>query len=87
MKLEDTESLLLIGAVGIIGYLIYKAAGVGTAAANSVANAASDLSSSIADEAQSILGNGLAQPGGTYTVTMQDGSVQTVPYGQLPVQP
>jgi hypothetical protein len=39
----------------------------------------------VADAAQFVLGTGIAQPGEVYTVTMPDGSVQTVPYGQLPI--
>jgi hypothetical protein len=70
----------LAGAI----YLVYKAV-KGTAAI--VVNAQQAAGSTVADAAQFLLGNGIAQPGNTYEVTMPDGSVQTLAYGMLPNNP
>lgn len=81
MNEHDTAEILKWGLIGFGAYLLYKAI---SGAANVVVNATSAAGSSLADAAQFILGNGIAQPGEVYTVTMPDGSIQTVAYGDLP---
>jgi hypothetical protein len=67
-------------AVGV--YLIYKTF---TGAKTVLVNAQQAAGSTLADAIQFVVGTGQAQPGEVYTVTMPDGSVQTVAYGQLPI--
>ena len=81
MNEHDTAQILKWGLIGIGGYLLYKTF---IATKNVVVNAQQAAGSSLADAAQFILGNGIAQPGEVYTVTMPDNSVQTVAYGDLP---
>jgi hypothetical protein len=85
--LSGPVGYLVVGGVIIFAlYVLYQKLKAGaTAGAAAVGTAFSNTSSGLADAAQSVLGTGIAAPGGTYTVTMADGSVQTVPYGQLPV--
>src|SRR5208282_4125281 len=90
VKSDDIKALLYLALIGGGAYLAYQGYQAIIAALNKVgtgvSTAAAAASSNVADTVQSIIGNGIAQPGGTYTVTLADGSVQTVPYGQLPVQ-
>lgn len=78
--------LALIGGGAYLAWLLYQSlTKAGSAVGTAVTNAQASAASSAADLAEALLGtNQPAQPGQTYTVTMQDGSVQTVPYGQLP---
>src|SRR5271155_2110627 len=89
MKSDDIKSGLYLALIAGGVYLAYQAYLSITAGASKVgagiAAGASSASSTVADAVQAITGTGIAQPGGSYTVTMADGSVQTVPYGQLPV--
>jgi hypothetical protein len=80
MTESDTAALIKWSVIGVGIYLAYQAI-KGTA--NIAVNAASAAGSSVADAAQFLLGNGIAQPGETYDVTMPDGSVQTLAYGSL----
>jgi len=85
---DDVKTVfyLALGAGAV--YLAWKAyqtvAGAASAAATAASAAQDTAASSVADAAQAILGTGIAQPGQSYTVTMPDGSVQTVPYGKMP---
>ena len=88
MDSDDLKSVFYLALAGAAAYAVWtlynsvsKASSTAVAAVTGAQQAAA---SSVADAAQSIFGTGIAQPGGSYTVTMQDGSVQTVPYGQLP---
>jgi hypothetical protein len=88
VKSDDLKSLFYVALIGGGAYLAYQAylsimAGAGKVG-SAVASGASAASSSVADTIQTIVGDGIAQPGGTYTVTMADGSVQTVQAGQSP---
>jgi hypothetical protein len=78
---KDAETALVIVGLGVVAYLIYQAVKGGAAAVGAATSAAG---SAVADAAGSITNYGRAVPGGTYNVTMADGTVQTVPYGQLP---
>lgn len=83
--LKTVFYLALAGAAAYAAWYLYQSVSkAGSAVGAAVSNAQATAASSVADAAQSIFGNGIAQPGGSYQVTMQDGSVQTVPYGQLP---
>ncbi len=82
MNEHDTAQILKWGVIAIGGYLLYKTF---VKAKNVIVDAREAAGSSLADAAQFILGNGIAQPGEVYTVTMPDDSVQTVAYGQLPI--
>ncbi len=88
MTSDDIKSAMYLAAIGVAAYIAYQVYQTISAGPSKVASAASaaqqSAASSVADAAQAVLGTGQAVPGGTYTVTMQDGSVQTVPYGQLP---
>ena len=85
MKSDDIKSLMYLGLLAAGAYLAYQAyLWITKQALPAVTTAAATASSGVADVAQSIFGTGIAQPGQTYTVTMPDGSIQTVPYGQLP---
>ena len=63
-------------------YLLYRTF---IATKNVIVDATQAAGSTLADAAQFVLGTGIAKPGEVYSVTMPDGSVQTVPYGQLPI--
>ena len=86
MKSDDIKSVMYLALIAGGAYLAYLAYQALMAAIPKVTTAAAAASSSLADAAQSIFqtNNGVAVPGGTYTVTMADGTVQTVPYGQMP---
>jgi hypothetical protein len=78
---KESDTALVIVGVGIAAYLLYQLVKGG---ASAVAAATDSAGNAVANAAESILGTGKAVPGGTYQVTMPDGTVQTVPYGQLP---
>jgi uncharacterized protein HemX len=89
MKSDDLKTVfyLALGVGGIyVGWQIYQFL---KAARDKAGQAQDAAASTVADAAQALLqtNSGIATPGGTYQVTMADGSVQTVPYGQLPQQP
>src|SRR5271155_5600561 len=63
-------------------FIIYK---MFSSAKTVLVNAQQAAGSTLADAIQFVAGTGIASPGEVYSVTMPDGSVQTVPYGQLPV--
>src|SRR5271168_5038019 len=79
---RDIEIYVQWGLIAFGVYLLYQ---FFNGTKNVLVNATSAAGSSLADAAQFVLGNGIAQPGQVYTVTMPDGSVQTVAYGQLPI--
>jgi hypothetical protein len=80
-SIQDTNTLLVWGGIAVAAFLIYK---LFSGAKNVLVNAQSAAGSSLADAAQFVLGSGQASPGEVYTVTMPDGTVQTVAYSQLP---
>ena len=88
MKSDDVKTIFYIALGAGAIYLAWKAyqaiSGIAAPVAAAVSAAADSAGSNLADTVQAITGSGIAQPGGTYTVTMSDGSVQTVPYGQMP---
>jgi hypothetical protein len=76
---KDAETAVVVAFAGIAAYLIYQAwKGAGNVAAAAGEGVVNTL------ENAGVINYGLAKPGQTYNVTMPDGSVQTVPYGQLP---
>lgn len=88
MKSDDLKTVFYLALIAGGAYLAYQAylsitAGLSKVGAGIAAGAAA-ASSNVADTVQSIVGSGIAQPGGSYTVTMADGSTQTVAAGQLP---
>ena len=76
--ISDTENFVTLALVGVGAYLVYKFL-TSIPPPSNIASAALD-----AAENAGLINYGRAQPGQTYQVTMPDGSVQTVPYGQLP---
>jgi hypothetical protein len=78
---KQTDTALVVVGVGVLAYLVYQLI---KGAGGAVASATAAAGSAVADAAGALTNYGLAQPGGTYDVTMADGTVQTVPYGQLP---
>jgi hypothetical protein len=76
---SDTEGLVTLALVGVGAYLLYQLVTKGPSVPAAIASAGLD-----AAENAGIINYGKASPGGTYDVTMPDGTVQTVPYGQLP---
>lgn len=75
---SDTEGFVELALVAVGVYLVYQLV-------KSAPSATAAAASAVADAACGITGACTpAQPGQTYQVTMADGSVQTVPYGQLP---
>lgn len=80
-SLADINTLFVWGALAAGAYFIYKSF-VGTKKV--LVDAQQAAGSTLADAAQYVLGSGIARPGEVYSVTMPDGSVQDVPYGQLP---
>lgn len=85
MKMFRTSDLVVIAALGGLAYWLYtKAKATVAASTAAIANAPAAAASGIVDIAEGLFGSGIAQPGQSYTVTMADGTVQTVPYGQLP---
>ena len=77
--ISDTEGLVELVLVGVGVYLVYQLV-------KAAPNAAANAGAAVVDAAENagLINYGKASPGGTYQVTMPDGSVQTVPYGQLP---
>ena len=80
-SIKDMNTLLVWGGIAVAAFLIYKLI---SGAKSVLVNASQAAGSSLADAAQFVLGSGQASPGEVYTVTMPDGSVQTVAYSQLP---
>jgi hypothetical protein len=78
---KETDTALLVVGVGVVAYILYQVLKGGAAA---VSAATESAGSAVADAAGALTNYGAASPGGTYDVTMADGTVQTVPYGQLP---
>jgi hypothetical protein len=78
---KETDTALVLVAIGVGGYLLYQLIKGGTSAVSAATDAAGN---SVANAVESVFGTGLATSGQTYQVTMPDGTVQTVPYGQLP---
>lgn len=76
---SDTEGWVGLALIGVGIYLLYELITKAPSAAAAAGAAAVD-----AAENAGLINYGRAQPGGTYQVTMPDGSVQTVPTGQLP---
>jgi hypothetical protein len=72
--MDDLTTWVVWGAIGVGLYLLYKAF---TATASAVSSAASTASSTVAD----LIPTNIAAPGGSFTVTQNDGSTVTVPYG------
>jgi hypothetical protein len=83
-SLTDINTFLMWGAFAVLAYFIYKTF---TGTKKVLIDAQQAAGSTVADAMQAILGSGQAKPGEVYEVTMPDGSVQTVPYGQLPTAP
>jgi hypothetical protein len=77
-----SSNWITIGLVAVGAYFLYK---YFISAKNVIVDATQAAGSSLADAAQFVLGTGIAKPGEVYSVTMPDGTVQTVPYGQLPI--
>lgn len=75
---SDTEGFVTLAVVGVAAYLVYQLLKKAPTP-DTIASAAVD-----AAENAGLINYGKASPGGTYDVTMPDGTVQTVPYGQLP---
>lgn len=78
---DDTEAVLGLAllAGGIwLAYKIYQGLGV---AGTAIVNAQQAAGSAVAD----LIPTHIAQPGETFSVTMPDGTVEQVPYGQQPV--
>ena len=78
---KESDTVWILAAVGVGGYLLYQLIKGGASAVSAATDAAGN---SVANAVESVFGTGQAVPGGTYQVTMADGTVQTVPYGQLP---
>lgn len=76
--MEGVLGLLLVGAAIYVGYKIWQGLG---AAGSAVAAASQAAGSAAAD----LVPNYIAKPGQLYSVTMPDGTVEQVPYGQQPV--
>jgi hypothetical protein len=79
---SDIGTYIKWGLIAVGIYFLYK---MFTGTKNVLVNAQQAAGSSLADAAQFVLGTGIAKPGEVYTVTMPDGSTQTVAYGQLPI--
>lgn len=79
--MQNKEDLIFFGLIAFGAYLLYRTF---TGVKSIAVNASQAAGSSAADAAQYLLGNGLAQPGQVYSVTMPDGSIQTVAYGSQP---
>ena len=80
---KETDTAWVLVAVGVGAYLLYQLVKGG---ASAVAAATDAAGNPVANAVESVFGTGAAVPGGTYEVTMADGTVQTGPYGQLPNQ-